>query len=69
MSYRCEVEKGEEFMHISRIKLVNFRSFIGEHEIEFSKGINFLSGIITVEKLRFLDLLNLFKVLKTKQNI
>ena len=44
MGYRCEIEKGEEFMHISRIKLVNFRSFIGEHEIDFSKGINFFVG-------------------------
>lgn len=44
MGYRCEVVKGEEFMHISRIKLVNFRSFIGEHTIDFSTGINFFVG-------------------------
>ncbi len=31
-------------MHISRIKLVNFRSFIGIHEIILSEGINFFVG-------------------------
>lgn len=28
-------------MYISKIKLVNFKSFKGEHVIEFSEGVNF----------------------------
>ena len=31
-------------MYISKIKLVNFKSFKGEHIIEFSEGINFFVG-------------------------
>lgn len=31
-------------MYISKIKLVNFKSFKGEHLIEFSKGVNFFVG-------------------------
>ena len=31
-------------MYISKIKLVNFKSFKGEHVIEFSEGINFFVG-------------------------
>ena len=31
-------------MYISKIKLVNFKSFKGEHVIEFSEGVNFFVG-------------------------
>ena len=31
-------------MYISKIRLVNFKSFKGEHIIEFSEGINFFVG-------------------------
>lgn len=31
-------------MYISKIKLKNFKSFIGEHELNLSKGINFFVG-------------------------
>ena len=31
-------------MYISKIKLLNFRSFIGEHEIDFLQGINYFVG-------------------------
>ncbi len=40
-------------MYISKIKLTNFKSFKGHHDIEFSKGVNFLLGIITVVRQRF----------------
>lgn len=31
-------------MYISKLKLNNFKGFLGEHEFSFSKGINFLVG-------------------------
>ena len=31
-------------MFISKIKLINFKSFKGEHVIEFSEGVNFFVG-------------------------
>lgn len=31
-------------MYIAKIKLKNFRSFVGEHELNLSKGINFFVG-------------------------
>ena len=31
-------------MYISKIKLVNFKSFKGTHVIEFSEGVNFFVG-------------------------
>ncbi|HEL1565433.1 TPA: AAA family ATPase [Streptococcus suis] len=31
-------------MYISKIKLTNFKSFKGHHDIEFSKGVNFFVG-------------------------
>lgn len=31
-------------MYISKLKLNNFKGFSGEHEFNFSEGINFLVG-------------------------
>lgn len=36
-------------MYISKMSLHNFRSFRGDHELVFNKGVNFLLGIITAE--------------------
>ena len=47
-------------MHISKIKLHNFKGFKGDHEIIFDKGVNFLLEIITVVNRQFLKLSILF---------
>ncbi len=31
-------------MHISKIKLHNFKGFKGDHELNFNKGVNFFVG-------------------------
>lgn len=54
-------------MYIAKIIVKNFKSFIGEHELNLSEGINFLLGIITAGKQRYSRQLNLYKRGKIKR--